>query len=131
MMRQPDPARMGRSRVDSVPGVNPLDREQVPAAGTYRAGEAVWVHRHGRWNPGTVRGASPLAVLVDYHVVGQRGRLTDTIMELNIMRRVEADPLLDRHPVDVELRGRAGDCASGDTCGVHVTAYTPEPVFRP
>ena len=88
------PARRG-VMVLRTPEVNPLDREQVPAAGTYRAGEPVWVHRHGRWNPGTVREASARAVLVDYHVVGQRGSLTDTVMDLHVMRRDDPDPLLD------------------------------------
>jgi hypothetical protein len=69
------------------PVVNPLDREQVPEAGSYRPGDAVWVHRHRQWNPGMVRAASAGAVLVDYHGVDLRGVLTDTVPALYVMAR--------------------------------------------
>lgn len=83
----------------AAPQVNPLDRDRVPAADAYQAGQPVWVHRHGGWNPGLVREASPVAVLVDYHVPGQRGLLTDTVMELYLMGREDPDPLLDTAPL--------------------------------
>lgn len=82
------------------PVVNPLDRGQVPAADSYQPGDAVWVFRHGVWNPGTVRSSSRVAVLVDYHRPGGGGVLTDTVADLYVMPRDQPDPLLDR--------GRAG-----------------------
>lgn len=106
------PARRG-VMVVRPPEVNPLDREQVPAAGTYRAGEPVWVHRHRRWNPGIVREASPRAVLVDYHVAGQRGSLTDTVMDLYVMRRDDPDPLLDPHRPHAAPHTQADEDAAG------------------
>lgn len=75
--------------------MNPLDRDQVPAADSYQPGDPVWVHRHGAWNPGTVRAASAKTVLVDYHRPGQGGGLTDTVAALFVMIRDEPDPLLD------------------------------------
>lgn len=78
-----------------MPTVNPLDRDRVPAAGFYRPGDPVWVHRHGAWNPGMVRAASAKAVLVDYHRSGQRGVLTDTVAALYVVPRDDPDPLLD------------------------------------
>ena len=78
-----------------VPNVNPLDRGRVPATDSYRPGDAVWVYRHGGWNPGTLRAASAKAVLVDYHRPGQRGVLTDTVPDLYVMSRDEPEPVLD------------------------------------
>jgi hypothetical protein len=86
-------------KVTGVPSVNPLDRGQVPGCDSYRPGDAVWVYRHGGWNPGMVRAASAKAVLVDYHRPGQRGVLTDTVPELYVTIRHEPDPLLDTDDV--------------------------------
>ncbi|WP_148083531.1 hypothetical protein [Micromonospora sp. Llam0] len=85
-------------RTTGAPTANPLDRDRVPAADSYQPGDPVWVHRHGEWNSGMVREASGRAVLVDYHRPGQRGSLTDTVLNLYVMRRDDPDPLLDTHP---------------------------------
>lgn len=82
-------------RTTGAPTMNPLDRDQVPAADSYQPGDPVWVHRHGAWNPATVRAASAHAILVDYHRPGQRGVVTDTVAALYVMIRDEPDSLLD------------------------------------
>lgn len=99
----------------AAPRVNPLDRDRVPSAETYQAGQPVWVHRHGRWNPGLVREASPVAVLVEHHIPGQRGRLTDTVMELNLIGRDDPAPLLDSSSLRdrKESSDHAGTAADG------------------
>lgn len=96
-----------------APTMNPLDRDQVPAADSYQPGDAVWVYRHGAWNPATVREASARAVLVDYHRPGQRGSLTDTVMDLYVMRRDDPDPLLDPHRPHAAPHTQADEDAAG------------------
>lgn len=87
-------------KLANIPTVNPLDRGQVPPADSYQPGVAVWVFRHGVWNPGIVRSSSQVAVLLDYHRPSGDGVLTDTVADLYVMLRDQPDPLLDS--------GRAG-----------------------
>lgn len=95
--RSPSPAPAKKPSLTGTPTVNPLNRDEVAPAGSYQPHTAVWTYRHGSGNPGTVRAATDAAVLVDYHIPGQRGILTDTVSDLYVMAREQPDPLLDKN----------------------------------
>jgi hypothetical protein len=70
------------------PTVDPYARQDLAAPDSYQPGEPVWVWRDRVWHPGTVRGASDRALLVDFRPAAG-GLAVDTVRAEYVMRRQE------------------------------------------
>lgn len=81
----------------STPIINPDERDpaEVAPTDTYQPRDRVWVHRGGIWRAGVVENSSTRAATVTYRPGSARGTAVDTLTARYLLRRAEADPLLD------------------------------------
>jgi len=81
-----------------TPTVHPEQRNPAEVAPTdsYRPTDPVWVYRGGVWRAGVVEAASTRAATVTYRPNDNRGTGVDTVTAHYLLKRADADPLLDK-----------------------------------
>jgi hypothetical protein len=80
-----------------TPTIDPEDRDPADVAPTdsYHPRERVWVHRGGIWRAGVIEKSSARAATVTYRPSSARGTAVDTLTARYLLRRADADPMLD------------------------------------
>ncbi|HKT05987.1 MAG TPA: hypothetical protein VJT31_41300 [Rugosimonospora sp.] len=81
----------------ATPTIDPDKRDpaEVASTDTYHPSDRVWVHRGGLWRAGVIEASSARAATVTYRPGSARGTAVDTLTARYLLRRADADPLLD------------------------------------
>jgi hypothetical protein len=91
----------------ATPRIDPEDRDpaDVAPADSYHRTDRVWVYRGGDWHAGVIEASSSRAATVTYRPGSSRGTAVDTLTARYLLRRADADPLLDSRGDPAALHG--------------------------